>query len=90
MEQTIEAPSAKIPEELSAPSSGGSVIVDKVYEPLRVAIQAYNDRLTPLTTIPKKLQEYPNPRAKKVALATNTQLIKDTQTMMESPPPPII
>ena len=40
--------------------------------------------------IPKKLQEYPNPRSKKVALATNTQLIKDTQTMMESPPPTII
>ena len=65
------------------------MIVKKVYEPLQVAIQAYNDRLTTLTTIPKKLQEYPNPRTKKVALATNSQFIKDTQTMMEGPPPTI-
>ena len=42
-------------------SSGGSVIVDKVHEPLQAALDAYNDWITPLTEIPKELQEYPNP-----------------------------
>ena len=72
------------------PSSGGSVIVDKIYEPLQVAIQAYNDQISELTEISKKLQEYPNARAEKVALATNSQLIRDTQTMLEGPPPAIV
>ena len=36
------------------------------------------------------MQEYPNARAEKVALATNSQLIRDTQTMLEGPPPAIV
>ena len=47
--------------ESTKPSSGGSVIVDKVNESLQTALDAYNSRVTPLTEIPKKLQEYPNP-----------------------------
>ena len=66
------------------------MIVDKIYVPLQATIQAYNDRISELTEIPKKLQEYPNTRAEKVALATNSQLIRDTQTMLEGPPPAII
>ena len=77
----------KRPRALSMPSSGGSVIVDKIYEPLQAAIQAYNDRVSELTEIPKKLQEYPNARAEKVSLETNPQLIRDMQTMLEGPPP---
>ena len=50
-------------------SKGGSVIVDKVHEHLQVALDAYNSQITPLTEIPKKLQEYPNPREEKVRLA---------------------
>ena len=42
-------------------SFGGLVLADKVDEPLRVALDAYNDHVTPLTKIPRKLQEYPNP-----------------------------
>ena len=44
------------------PSLGGSVIVDKMNKPLQAALDAYNNRVTPLTEIPKKLQEFPNPR----------------------------
>ena len=42
--------------------------MDKVHEPLQAALDAYNSRVTPLTEIPKKLQEYPNPREEKVRL----------------------
>ena len=42
-------------------SSRGSIKADKVHEPLRVALDAYNDCVTPLIEIPRKLQEYPNP-----------------------------
>ena len=49
--------------ESTQPSSGGSVIiVDKVHEPLQAALDAYNSCVTHFTEIPKKLQEYPNPR----------------------------
>ena len=55
---------------LRIPSSGGSMIMGKVYEPLQATIQAYNDQITQLTKLPKKLQEYPNKRAKKIAFDT--------------------
>ena len=40
------------------PSEGKAMIVDKVHEHLQGALDAYNSRITPLTEIPKKLQEY--------------------------------
>ena len=72
--------------ESSKPSSGGSVIVDRVNEPLKAALDAYNSRITPQTEIPKKLQEYPNPRDEKERLAAHQQLIQDTQAQIEGPP----
>ena len=57
--------------ESSKPSSGGSVIVDRVNEPLKAALDAYNSRITPQTEIPKKLQEYPNPREEKERLVAH-------------------
>ena len=73
------------------PSEGGSVVIDKVHviEHLQAALDAYNSRITSLTEIPKKLQQYPNPREEKVRLALHQQLIRDTQTMLEGPPPAI-
>ena len=62
------------------------MIVDRIHEPLQAALDAYNSRITPLTEIPKKLQEYPNPREEKVRLAVHQQLIRDTQTELEGPP----
>ena len=61
--------------ESSKPSSGGSVIVDRVNEPLKAALDAYNSRITPQTEIPKKLQEYPDPKEEKERLAAHQQLI---------------
>ena len=57
------------------PSFGGSIIVAKVNESLQAALDAYNSRVTPLTEIPRKLQEYPNPVEEKVRLAVYQQLI---------------
>ena len=39
----------------SKTSSGGSVIVDKVLEPLQAALDAYNSRIATLQELPKKL-----------------------------------
>ena len=50
-----------------------SVVIDKVHEHLQAALDAYNSWITPLTEIPKKLQEYPNPREEKVRLALHRQ-----------------
>ena len=57
--------------ESSKPSLGGSVIVDRVNESLRGALDAYNARITPQIEIPKKLQEYPNPKEEKKRLAAH-------------------
>ena len=62
------------------------MIVDKVNESLRGALNAYNARITPQTEIPKKLQEYPNPREEKERLIAHRQLIEDTQAQLEGPP----
>ena len=58
-------------QESAKPSSSGFVIVDKVNEPLQATLDAYNSRITPLTKIPKKVQEYPNPKEKKVRLVVH-------------------
>ena len=71
----------------SGTDSGGSVLVEKVNEPLEAAPKAYNNRITAFTELPKKLQEYPNPRAEKIGLAAHQQLIRETQNMLEGPPP---
>lgn len=54
--------------ESTEPSEGGSVVIDRVHEHLQDTLDAYNSRITPLTKIPKKLQEYPNPQEEKVRL----------------------
>ena len=63
--------------------------MDKVNETLRAALDAYGQRITPLTEIPKKLQEYPNPREEKIRLAVHQEMVRDTQTTLEGPPPAI-
>ena len=62
------------------------MIIDKVSEALRGALDAYNARITPQTEIPKKLQKYPNPRKEKERLIAHQQLIEETQAQLEGPP----
>ena len=56
---------------VSEPSSRGSVLVDKVNESLDSIRKAYESRITALTKIPPKLQEYPNPREEKFRLVVH-------------------
>ena len=69
----------------SQPSSGGSVIVEKLYEPLDVARKAFGSRIMETMILPKKLQEYPNPIEEKERLASCQRLVQDTQTKWEGP-----
>ena len=42
-------------QETLKPRLGGSVIVDKINEPFKVVLNAYNNHITPQIEIPKKL-----------------------------------
>ena len=66
---------------------GGSVLVDKINETLESILKAYEKCLTADTVIPPKLKEYPSPIQEKVNLVKHQALIRDTQTMLEGPPP---
>ena len=68
-------------------NSGGLVLVDKINETLESILKAYEKRLTVDTVIPPKLKEYPSPIQEKVNLVKHQALIRDTQTMLEGPPP---
>ena len=66
---------------------GGLVLVDKINETLESILKAYEKCLTANTIIPPKLKEYPSPIQEKVNLVKHHALIRDTQTMLEGPPP---
>ena len=69
----------------SQPSSGGLVIIEKLYEPLDAARKAFESRIKETMILPKKLQEYPNPIEEKERLASYQRLVQDTQTKWEGP-----
>ena len=50
----------------SSSHQGGSVLIDKVNEPIEVALRAYEDRLAAQIVLPEKLRQYPNPREEKI------------------------
>ena len=75
---------------VSEVSLGASVLVEKVNEPFDAIRKAYESRIMAMTEIPKKLQEYPNPREEKVHLAVHQQKIRETQAMLEGMPQPIL
>ena len=82
----------KEPKERASTSSSSShkdnfVLIDKKYEPIEAAIQAFESRLSALVDLPDKLKQHPNAREEKIMLAVNQQLICDTQTMIEGPLP---
>ena len=66
---------------------GGSVLIDKRYEPLKAAVRAYEDRVEAQLDLPERLKQYPNARGEKAQLETNRQRIWETQTMIEGPMP---
>ena len=56
---------------VSEVSSGGSVLVDKINETLDATIESHKGCIATLEDLPKKLQEYPNPREEKINLAVH-------------------
>ena len=52
-------------------SSRGSVLVDKINETLDACVEAHKSRIAALEDLPKKLQEYPNPREEKINLVVH-------------------
>ena len=71
----------------SSSHKGGSVLIDKVNEPIEAALRAYGDRLAAQEGLPEKLKQYPNPREEKVRMMAGRHLIAETQTIMEGPLP---
>ena len=90
--KTTNIPTSKKHDDISffEVSEGGLVLVDKVNEPFDAIRKAYESRITAMTDIPKKLQEYPNPREEKIHLAVHQQKIEETQAMLEGMPQPIL
>ena len=73
-------------EENSKPSSGGSVLLEKVNENLESLLKAFEGRISKETVLPDNLQDYPNPIEESHRLAKHMKLIRDTQTQWEAPP----
>ena len=71
-------------------SDGGSVLVERVNERLDAIRMSYKNSYAAEVEIPKKLQEYPNPREEKMNLVVHQQIIRETQTMLEGRPKPIL
>ena len=77
---------ARAPTSSSSSHKGGFVLIDKKYEPLEAAIQAYESRFEAQIDLPDKLKQYPNAREEKARLAVNRQRIQETQTMIDGYP----
>ena len=71
----------------SSSSSHKGGLIDKKYEPLEAAIQAYKSRLAAQLDLSNKLKQYPNAREEKTQLEANCQQIWEAQTMIEGPMP---
>ena len=71
-------------------SEGGFVLVERVNEHLDAIRMAHENCYAAQVEIPKKLQEYPNPREEKVNLVVHQQIIRDTQAILEGQPKPIL
>ncbi|MCO5597639.1 hypothetical protein L7F22_051720 [Adiantum nelumboides] len=67
-------------------SSGGSVLVDKVLEPLDAALEAYEARLKPKKTQEERQMTYPHSEVEVGRLKMCKKLVKTAQAMMEPKP----
>lgn len=64
-EKTLKQKIKDMAKENTEPSEGGSVIVDRVHEPLQAALDAYSRRITSLTEIPKSCRNTQIPKKRK-------------------------
>ena len=61
-------------------------MVDKIYEPLQAVIKAFNSKIAVEMELPKKLQEYSNPREEKINLVVQQHMIREAHSTFEGPP----
>ena len=71
----------------SSVTSGGSVLVDKVFEPLNAMLEAFEARLKPGQTQEERWRAYPEPALEKERLNMYTQLIKAVQSLIDKSSP---
>ena len=57
----------------SSSHEGGSVLIDKKYEPLEAAVRAYESRIEAQLDLPEKLKQHPNAGEEKTQLEANRQ-----------------
>ena len=67
------AETAKARTSSSSSQEGGSVLIDKKYEPLEATVRAYESRVEAQLDLPYKLRQYPNAREEKAQLEANCQ-----------------
>ena len=64
-------------------------MVDRKNETLEAALKAYNARLEK-DYRPSHLKDYPDPKREKERLKQAQTLVRETQTMLEDSPPPLL
>lgn len=62
---------------------GGTVLVEKVYEPLQAILDACEARLRPNQTNKDRLRTYPDPKIKKHRLNVLQKMIQVTQSLLD-------
>lgn len=68
-------------------SSGGSVLVDKVNEPLDALLQAYEARLKKNQTMEQRWMTYPYADLEKGRMEMCSRMIETTQALLAPPKP---
>ena len=61
----------------------GSVLAEKVFEPLQAILDAYEARLRPNQTNKEILRAYPDPEIKKQRLHIFQKMIQVTQSLLD-------
>ena len=62
---------------------GGSVLVEKVFEPLKAMLDAYEARLRPNQTQEERYRAYPDPEIEIKCLEIFQRMMKDTQALLD-------
>ena len=89
LEQRGEAATPKPAEKLKSVSSGGSIIAEKVFEPLDAILKAFEARLQPKQTLEERWLTYPYAELEKQRFEMCKKLIETAQSLLEPPPEPM-
>ena len=62
---------------------GGSVLAEKVFEPLKAMLDAYEARLRPNQTQEERYRAYPDPKIQTKCLEIFQRMIEGTQALLD-------